>query len=64
MSRRRRRPTDPMTVTFHPDAESGGRYGVVECSWEDEPRKTPIAASVVENFAAGWKAKLIVEAAW
>jgi hypothetical protein len=36
----------------------------ISCSWEDEPRETPIAEWAVKNFALGWKAELVVEGEW
>ncbi len=52
---------DVRVVTFRP---LGNGYGTVECNWEDEARKGPIAESSVQKFAEGWHAKLKIAGKW
>lgn len=61
---RRPKPTANNTVTFRPDPDSGGRYGTLDCSWEEKPRKTAISREAAQRFAEGWKAEFKVKAAW
>lgn len=54
-------PDDKRTITTRP---AGDGYVSVSLSWEDQPRKQPIAEWTLENFARGWKAELVEEGAW
>jgi hypothetical protein len=54
-------PEDKKVIKAKP---SGDGYVSISCSWEDKSRKTPIAEWALENFAAGWKAELVMEAGW
>jgi hypothetical protein len=56
---RKNRAMEPKVVTFKPHRD--GRYGDVVCSWEDEPRDTPITREAAEKFAEGWKAEFVVK---
>lgn len=53
-----------LVVIFHPDPESAGYYGILDCSWEKARRTTLISEPAARKFAEGWKAEFVVKGVW